>query len=90
MEGQFRYSRAVVCGIPASLPAAALRQNDTGEPVNLQRAREQHEKYVETLRSLLLEVGSACRMYATQSCIPAVLNRSRLPLSEEVKYRYRA
>ena len=50
----FTYSKAVVCGVPASLPAAALRMCDSGEPVNLQKAREQHEKYVQvTIRKLL-------------------------------------
>lgn len=42
----FKYSRAVVCGVPASLPAAALRLGEPGEPVNLGRARKQHEEYV--------------------------------------------
>ncbi len=56
MEEQFQYSKAVVCGIPASLPAAALRQNEAGEPVDLQKAKEQHEQYVEVLRSLIPEV----------------------------------
>ena len=47
MAGAFTYSKAVVCGVPASLPAAAVRMCDSGEPVNLQKAREQHEKYVQ-------------------------------------------
>lgn len=40
------YSKAVVCGVPESLPAAALRTCDSVEPVNLQKAREQHDQYV--------------------------------------------
>ena len=47
MAGAFTYSKAVVCGVPASLPEAAVRMCDSGEPVNLQKAREQHEKYVQ-------------------------------------------
>ena len=47
MAGSFTYSKAVVCGVPASLPEAAVRMCDSGEPVNLQKAREQHEKYVQ-------------------------------------------
>ena len=43
----FRYDLAVVCGVPASLPAAALRQDDQTLPVDLQRARDQHEQYVQ-------------------------------------------
>ena len=35
-----------MCGVPASLPAAALRQGDQVAPVDLQKARDQHEQYV--------------------------------------------
>ncbi|MCG8623188.1 MAG: hypothetical protein MJE68_14480 [Proteobacteria bacterium] len=42
----FKYTRAVVCGVAASLPGAALRQGEPGEPVNLEKAREQHDAYV--------------------------------------------
>lgn len=48
----FSYSRAVVCGVPASLPGAALRQGEPGEPVDLERARKQHEEYVKVSRLL--------------------------------------
>ena len=47
MEDPFTYSRAVVCGVPSTLPAAALRMDPSGEPVNLSRARQQHQEYVE-------------------------------------------
>ena len=53
----FKFSKAIVCGIPESLPAAALRQ-DAGEPVDLQRAREQHKQYVEMLKYLIPEVSA--------------------------------
>lgn len=53
---RFKYSKAVVCGVPASLPGAALRQDEAADPVDLMKAREQHEKYVEVLRSLVQEV----------------------------------
>ena len=42
----FKYTRAVVCGVAASLPGAALRQGEPGEPVNLEKARKQHDEYV--------------------------------------------
>ena len=42
----FTYSKAVVCGVPTSLPTAALRLGEPGEPVNLEKARKQHEEYV--------------------------------------------
>lgn len=50
------YSKAVVCGVPESLPAAALRTCDSGEPVNLQKAREQHDQYVKVYRSIRISV----------------------------------
>ena len=43
----FKYSRAIVCGIPDSLPAAALRMDSGGEPVDLEKARQQHEEYLQ-------------------------------------------
>ena len=52
----FRYDLAVVCSVPASLPAAVLRQDDQMLPVDLQKARDQHEQYVQVLRELLQEV----------------------------------
>lgn len=42
----FKYNRAVVCGVPASLPGAALRLGEPGEPVNLEKTRKQHDEYV--------------------------------------------
>ena len=46
MAELFKYTKAVVCGVPASLPGAALRLDEPGEPVNLEKARKQHEEYV--------------------------------------------
>lgn len=43
----FTYTRAIVSGIPASLPAAALRMDGSGSPVDLERARQQHEDYLQ-------------------------------------------
>lgn len=45
-DDPFVYTRAVVCGVPASLPQAALRTEDAGEPISLDKARHQHEEYV--------------------------------------------
>ena len=46
-EDLFSYTRAIVCGISSTLPAAALRQDGGGEPVDLEKARRQHQEYVE-------------------------------------------
>ncbi len=47
-EDSFQYSRAVVCGgVASSLPAAALRMAEPGEPVDLQRAQQQHREYIQ-------------------------------------------
>nr|CAH17923.1 dimethylarginine dimethylaminohydrolase [Suberites domuncula] len=52
----FTYTKAVVCGIPASLPATALRMEETDEPVDLGKARQQHEDYLQVLTELVGEV----------------------------------
>ncbi len=47
-EDPFVYSRAVVCsGISPSLPAAALRMEESGEAVDMDKANQQHQKYVQ-------------------------------------------
>ena len=54
MAGQerfFAYTKAVVCDIPASLPGAALRMDSTGDPVDLNNARRQHQEYVKVNNS---------------------------------------
>jgi len=61
------YSKAVVCGVPESLPAAALRTCDSGEPVNLQKAREQHDQYVKVYRSIRIS-GPAARGSLISCC----------------------
>ena len=43
----FVYTRAVVCGVPASLPRAAVRMDDSGEPIDFDKAKKQHEEYVQ-------------------------------------------
>ena len=50
LSAMFRYDVAVVCGVAASLPAAALRQDEQMLPVDLQKAKDQHEKYVQVRR----------------------------------------
>ena len=64
MADPFTYSRAVVCGVADSLPANALRLCESDHPVDLARAREQHEKYVEVLRGLVDEVCVCACMHA--------------------------
>ena len=53
---KFRYDKAIVCGIPSSLPAAAQRQSDCLEPVNLSKALNQHANYVRALKNMGLQV----------------------------------
>ena len=36
-----------MCGVPESLPATALRMAETDEPVDLEKARQQHEEYLQ-------------------------------------------
>lgn len=48
----FSFSRAIVCGVPASLVDAAQRLCEPDEPVNLSKAREQHIQYVDALKVL--------------------------------------
>ena len=57
MAAQFTYTRAVVRGVPDSLPAAALRMCEAASPVDLARARTQHEEYVRVIKSLVKQVG---------------------------------
>lgn len=52
----FLYSKAIVCGVPSSLPALAQRQNDSLGTVDYNKAVRQHAKYVATLKNLGLEV----------------------------------
>lgn len=47
-EDPFVYSRAVVCsGISPSLPETALRMEEPGQAVDLEKAHQQHRRYVE-------------------------------------------
>ena len=47
-EDPFVYSRAVVCaGVSSSLPAAALREEEPDQAVDLDKARREHDEYVE-------------------------------------------
>ena len=50
----FNSTRAVVCGVPASLPGAALRLGEPGEPIDLERARKQHDEYVKVSHSAII------------------------------------
>ncbi|CAB4029712.1 Hypothetical predicted protein [Paramuricea clavata] len=51
-----KYTRAIVCGVPGSLPANAQRLEEPDEPIDLEKARQQHSHYVETLKKLGLRV----------------------------------
>lgn len=45
-------------GVASSLPAAAVRMEEPGEPIDLQKARQQHEAYTEVMGT----VGSAMQV----------------------------
>lgn len=53
---KFHYTGAIVCGIPSSLPDAAQRLSDPPEPVNYNKAVQQHLAYVRALKDLGLQV----------------------------------
>lgn len=55
-ESKFQYTKAIVCGVPHSLPAAAQRQNHPSEPVDFNKAVRQHCEYVRALKNIGLEV----------------------------------
>ena len=55
-SSRFQFSKAIVCGVPKSLPVAAQRQNDSSEPVELSKALKQHAEYVRALKILGLQV----------------------------------
>ena len=57
MASLFRYTRAVVCEVPSSLPANALRLSSDPDGVSLEKALAQHSTYVNTLKSLGLQVS---------------------------------
>ncbi len=46
----FKYTKAIVSGIPNSLAATAVRMDGSDEPVNLEKARQQHKNYVQVGR----------------------------------------
>lgn len=56
MAVPFKYTKAIVCGIPDSLPANAQRSEEFPEPIKLEVARKEHALYVEALKKLNLEV----------------------------------
>ena len=56
VSSKFVYSKAVVCGVPASLPENAQRMVESGDPVDLTKARRQHKAYVAALKQLGLDV----------------------------------
>lgn len=67
----FVYSRAVVCGgVASSLPAAALRMAEPGQGVDLDKARQQHQKYTEVKPSKVMQkrVPFICCPGSEDSC----------------------
>ena len=56
MSDSFAFTKAVVCGIPQSLPKEAQRQSPSSCPVDLRKAREQHGQYLDALRGLVQEL----------------------------------
>ncbi len=54
-EDLFLYSRAIVSEIPSTLPKAALRMDQNSEPVNLEKANQQHQEYIEVGEIIILQ-----------------------------------
>ncbi|XP_023930485.1 N(G),N(G)-dimethylarginine dimethylaminohydrolase 1-like [Lingula anatina] len=52
----FRYHYAIVSRIPNSFKDSSLKQKEPAKPIDLEKARQQHEEYVETLRKLGIDV----------------------------------
>lgn len=52
MADMFRYTKAIVCGVPASLPEAALRLEADALIVDLELARKQHKEYIDVLEKV--------------------------------------
>ena len=68
MSDLFHYTHAIVCDIPTSLVSEALRMEDVGA-VDAVAAREEHQRYVETLKSIGLEVLKAPTEESTPDCV---------------------
>ncbi|CAF1006034.1 unnamed protein product [Adineta ricciae] len=52
----FHFTSAIVSRVAASLKDAALYQRDVREVMNIEKARNQHQEYISTLRKLGLDV----------------------------------
>ena len=65
----FQYKKAIVCGVPSSLPAEAQRQNDSCEPIDFDKAVRQHSDYVSALKKLGLEVIELSALEAYPDCV---------------------
>lgn len=46
----FHFTSAIVSRVAASLKDAALYQRDVREVMNIEKARNQHQEYISTLR----------------------------------------
>ena len=68
MCSAFHYTHAVVCGIPASLAAEALRMEDAGA-VDAAAADVEHRRYVDTLQSIGLSILKAPTEESTPDCV---------------------
>ncbi|KAL9987438.1 hypothetical protein ACROYT_G001747 [Oculina patagonica] len=55
-QAKFQYTKAIVCGVPSSLPSAAQRLNESSGPVDFKKAVQQHSEYVRALKNLGLQV----------------------------------
>ncbi len=51
-----KFSKAICRKVPKSLVTGAQRIDDGHEPISYERACEQHEEYLKTLKSLGLDV----------------------------------
>lgn len=53
---KFHYTKAIVCGVPSSLPTLAQRQSDSLGVVDYSKSLSQHAQYVSALKNLGLQV----------------------------------
>ena len=90
MENPFQFSKAVVCcGVASSLPATAIRLEEPGEPIDLERARQQHAAYTEArkrpLQSLVVVELSDVWDGREPSLVPKLRAWERAPVRRKLR-----
>lgn len=69
MAVPFKYSRAIVCAVPSSLPENALCLEKPEEPINLEKARRQHADYIKALEKLNIKLTHVEPDEACPDCV---------------------